>query len=248
MPNPFLSKPVHHQVFDLPAIIPIKEEYRCHSLLCQCGHSTAFSLPEHVAQSNFSPRPHSAIAYMVAVHRVTRRGIAEIMQSLFGISISTGTICNAARRASDACVPVVGAINQYVASALTLNIDETGWKYKGKRRYLWTFVSPSRGAKVLREVLGETYAGVITSDDHSAYASYHKNGLHQLSWVHIIRKLKALKEDRSSPHAYCFARNMLGDIGAVFSHWHAFKSSAGSREQLWLDTLPLRERMHDLTF
>ncbi|MCP4340744.1 MAG: IS66 family transposase, partial [Desulfobulbaceae bacterium] len=28
------SKPVRHQVFDLPVIIPIKEEYRCHSLLC----------------------------------------------------------------------------------------------------------------------------------------------------------------------------------------------------------------------
>ncbi|MCP4405904.1 MAG: transposase, partial [bacterium] len=215
----------------MPVIIPIKEEYRCHSLLCQCGHNTAALLPKHVAQSNFGPRIHSAIGYMASVHRVTRRGIAEIMQSLFGITISTGAICNAARRVSDACLPAVAAIKQYVASALTLNIDETGWKNKGVRRYLWTFVapravlfhiSPSRGAKVLREVLGQTFDGVITSDDHSAYGSYQKNGLRQLCWAHIIRKLKALKDDHSSPHAYCFARNMLKDIGAIFSRWHAF--------------------------
>ncbi len=81
--TPF-AKPVRHQVFDLPVIVPIKEEYRCHSLLCQCGHSTAAVLPEHVAQSNFGPRTHAAIAYLASVHRVTRRGIAEIMQSLFG--------------------------------------------------------------------------------------------------------------------------------------------------------------------
>ncbi|MCP4338705.1 MAG: IS66 family transposase [Desulfobulbaceae bacterium] len=248
------SQPVRHQVFDLPVIIPIKKEYRCHSLLCQCGHSTSAELPKHVAQSNFGPRTHAAVAYLASVHRVTRRGIADIMQSLFGISISTGAICNAARRVSDACLPLVGAIKQYVASALTLNIDETGWKYKGQRHFLWTFVapkavlfhvSPSRAAKVLRKVLGQTFNGVITSDDHSAYASYHKKGLRQLCWAHIIRKLEALKEDRSSPHAYCFARHVLEDIGAIFSCWHKFQESPGSRKQLWLDTLPFRERMND---
>ncbi len=251
--NP-LAQPVRHQVFDLPEIIPTKEEYRCHSLICQCGHSTAAPLPPHVAQSSFGPRTHSAIAYLASVHRVTRRGIADIMQSLFGITISTGAICNTARRVSNACLPVVGAITQYAASALTLNIDETGWKHKGERRYLWTFVapggvlfhiSPSRGAKVLREVLGKSFGGVITSDDHSAYASYQKNGLRQLCWAHIIRKLKALKEDRSSTHAYCFARNMLADIGAIFSCWHSFQKSPKPREQLWVDTEPMRRRMHD---
>jgi hypothetical protein len=251
--NPF-AKPVRHQVFELPVIVPLKEEYRCHSLLCQCGHSTAALLPEHVGHSNFGPRTHAAIAYLASVHRVTRRGIAEIMHTLFGIAISTGTVCNAAERVSNACLPVVGAIKQYVASALTLNIDETGWKDQGKRRYLWTFVapeavlfqvSPSRGAKVLRDVLGDTFAGIITSDDHSAYASYHKNGLRQLCWAHIIRKLKALKDDRSSPHAYCFARHMLKDIGAIFSQWHAFQESDSSREKLLRNTLPMRERMRD---
>lgn len=247
-------QPQRHQVFDLPVIIPIKEEYRCHSLLCQCGHNTVATLPKHVAQSNFGARTHSAIAYLASVHRVTRRGLAEIMQSLFGLTISTGAICNAAKRVSDACLPAVGAIKQYVSSALTLNIDETGWKYKGERRYLWTFVapravlfhiSPSRGAKVLREVLGQTFDGVITSDDHSAYSSYHKNGLRQLCWAHIIRKLKALKEDRSSRHAYCFSRHMLEDIESIFSLWHTFQKTPGCRDKLWLDTLPFRQRMND---
>jgi transposase len=248
------AQPVRHQVFELPVIIPIKEEYRCHSLLCECGNSTLAALPGHVGQSNFGPRLHATIAYLISVHRVTRRGIAEIMQSLFGLTISTGAICNAAKRVSDACLPAVDAIKQYVASALTLNVDETGWKHKGERRYLWTFVapravlfhvSPSRGGKVLREVLGQTFDGVITSDDHSAYGSYHKNGLRQLCWAHIIRKLKALKEDRSSPHAYCFARHVLEDIESIFSLWHAFQKSPESREQLWVDTQPFRERMND---
>lgn len=245
-------KPIRHQVFDLPQIIPNKEEYRCHTLLCQCGHSSTAQLPESVARSNFGPRTHAAIAYLTATHRVTRRGIADIMQTLFGLTISTGAVCNAARRVADACLPVTGAIKKYIASALTLNIDETGWKCKGQRRYLWTFVapkavlfhiSPSRAAKVLHEVLGKTFDGVIISDDHSAYASYQKNGLRQLCWAHIIRKLKGLKGDRSSPHAYCFAKFVLKNIGAIFSLYHSFLKSMGSREKLWTDTEPMREQM-----
>jgi transposase len=38
---------------------------------------------------------------------------------------------------------------------------------------------------------------------------------------------------------------VLTDIEKVFSHWHAFQESGTSREQLLLDTLPMRERMYD---
>lgn len=246
------QQPVRHQVFELPVVTPIKEEYRCHTLLCQCGHRTAASLPSHIAQSNFGPRVHAAIAYLAAAHRGSRRGIAEVMDNFFNIDISTGAICNAAERVSEACVPVVNVIKRYTANALPLNIDETGWKSKGDRRYLWTFVSPytvlfviaaSRGAKVLKEVLGDTFAGIITSDDHSAYNSYHKHGLRQLCWSHIIRKFKGLKDGRSSPDAYLFSKNMLKEIGTIFTYWHAFPDSGCSRKQLCLATALIRGRM-----
>ena len=246
------AQPTRHQVFDLPVVVPTKEEYRCHSLLCQCGHSTAASLPKHIAQSAFGPRVHAAIAYLASVHHGSRRGIAEIMHSFFGLEISTGAICNAAKRVSEACVPVVDGLKRYTANAQALNIDETGWKSKGDRRYLWAFVSPfavfflitaSRGAKVLKEVLGDTFSGIITSDDHSAYSSYHKHGLRQLCWAHIIRKFKGLKDDRSSPDAYRFSKNMLKEIGTIFTYWHAFPDSGCSREQLWLATSLIRGRM-----
>jgi len=246
------QKPFRHQVFDFPEVVPTKEEYRCHSLTCQCGHRTTASLPTNIAQSNFGPRVHAAIAYLASAHRCSRRGIAEIMENFFNIDISTGAICNAAERASEACVPVVQVIKRYTASALTLNIDETGWKSKGDRRYLWTFVSPlavlfvvaaSRGAKVLKEVLGASFDGIISSDDHSAYSSYHKNGIRQLCWAHIIRKFKGLKDGRSSPDAYLFSKNMLKEIGTIFTIWHAFLDSDCTRKQLWLATALIRGRM-----
>lgn len=247
--------PLRHQTFELPVIKPIKEEYRCHTFPCTCGHSTTAQLPEEVARSSFGPRVHAAVGWLGTAHRVSKRGVAEIMENLFGIDISTGALCNAAERVSEACEPVTGQIKRYTASAAALNADETGWKCKGQRRYLWTFVtavtavftiSPSRGSKVIKEMLGDTFAGVLTSDDHSAYRKYQKNGRRQLCWAHLIRKFKPLKERGDSPDAFLFAKNMLAEAGRMFTIWHAFPESGCSRRELWLATALVRGRMKSL--
>lgn len=246
------DNPSRYQWFELPEIRPIMEEHRCHSLACRCGGETTADLPKYVAASSFGPRLHAAIAYLNAEHLVSRRGITDIFQNFFHLDIALGSTCNVASRVSEACRPVTQRIKEFIANALKLNIDETGWKNKGQRRYLWTFVSSicvyflistSRGAKVLKEVLGPSFAGVIGSDDHSAYSAYHKNGKRQLCWPHLIRKLKALKENRGSPDAYLFARNMLKETGRLFSYWHAYQESDCSLEQLYQATTLIRARM-----
>jgi transposase len=173
---------------------------------------------------------HGAIAYLTSVHKIGRRGIVEILNTLFGLNLCLGSVCNYIDRVSPELEPVTEEVRQTLPESDNLNIDETGWKRKGDRRYLWVFVSPlvvyfsiaaSRGAKVVKSVLGEVFKGVITSDDHSAYSSYHKKGTRQLCWAHLTRKLKNLKESRSSPEAYIFAKNMLTEVGHIFSCWHA---------------------------
>lgn len=249
------SDPLRHQVFELPEIEPIKIEYQCHELLCQCGHKTRAPLPDEVAHSNFGPRVHAAIGYLTCVHRVTRRGLCEIMATLFGIDISLGATCDAAERISQACEPVTEQIRRHIVESQALNADETGWKSKGLPLYLWVFVSSvavffhiasSRGSKVLEAVLGESFLGIITSDDHSAYNKYHKKGIRQLCWAHIVRKLKGLKEGRASPDAYLFAKKMLKEIGNLFAYWYAFKEGYFSHEELWRATALIRGRIKKL--
>jgi hypothetical protein len=227
-------------------------EHRCHELGCTCGQKTRAEIPQEAAQSQFEPRVHGAIAYLSSVHRIGRRGIVEIMNTLFGLNLCLGSVCNCIDRVSPELEPVAEEIRQTLADSSGLNIDETGWKNQGHRRNLWVFVSPlvvyfsiaaSRGAKVLTSVLGAAFKGVITSDDHSAYSSYHKNGLRQLCWAHLIRKFKGLKDSRSSPDAYVFARNMLKEVGHIFACWHAFRKGLISRRQLLDATTLTRARM-----
>ena len=246
------SRPLRHQVFDLPEIHPIKTEYRCYELACSCGHLTRAALPAEVAESNFGPGVHAAVAYMASVHRGTRRGIAEIVSAVFNLDISLGAICHILERVSLAIEPETEHIRENIAAAFALNIDETGWKTAGSSRWLWVFVSSmavffrvasSRASRVLQSVLGESFSGVITSDDHSAYSKYHKSGVRQLCWAHLIRKLKGLKDGRASPDAYLFARHMLKEAGTLFSYWHAFKEAGCTREELWQASALIRGRM-----
>lgn len=163
------------------------------------------------------------------------------MNTLFGLNLCLGSVCNCIDRVSPELEPLAEEARQSLPQSANLNIDETGWKCKGDRRYLWVFVSPlvvyftiaaSRGAKVLRSVLGEAFKGVISSDDHSAYASYHKDGLRQLCWAHLIRKFKWLKEILGTPDAYAFAKYMLKEMGQILSCWHAFREGYITRQQL----------------
>lgn len=246
------NNPNRYQWFELPEVKPIMEEHRCHKLACRCGCETTADLPKYVAISSFGPRLHAAIAYLNVEHRVSRRGITEILKNFYNLDIALGSTCNIAARVSEACKPVVERIKEFIVTAFNLNIDETGWKNKGKRRYLWTFVSSicvyfvisaSRGSKVLEEVLGPVFEGVIGSDDYSAYSAYHKNGKRQLCWPHLIRKFKALKDNRGSPNAYIFSKNMLKETGRLFSYWHAYRESDTSLEELYQATTLIRARM-----
>lgn len=246
------ATPSRHQWFELPRIKMIMEEFRCHTLTCKCGHRTTAKLPEHVAVSSFGPRLHAAIAYLSVAYKIPRRGISDIFKNFFDLDLALGSTCNVASRVADACKPVAEQIKSYIKNALNLNIDETGWKNKLDRRYLWTFVADlcvyfviaaSRGSIVLEEVLGPVFHGVIGSDDHSAYNKYHKKGRRQLCWAHLIRKLKGLKDARSSPDAYIFAKNMLKETGRLFTYWHAYKEADCSLQELYSATNLIRARI-----
>ena len=84
-----------------------------------------------------------------------------------------------------------------------LNIDETGHKENGARFWTWCFraqlytlfrIDKSRGSKVLVEVLGEEFNGVLGCDYFSAYRKYMRkfDVLVQFCMAHLIRDVKFL--------------------------------------------------------
>ena len=102
--------------------------------------------------------------------------------------------------------PVLGQeeynqLQQEIRASPVVYGDETGWREAGRNGYLWSFSNPevryflrrgSRGSKVVAEVLGDEFDGVLVSGFYGAYNVH--QGLHQRCWTHLLRDIHQLKE------------------------------------------------------
>ena len=99
-------------------------------------------------------------------------------------------------------------IKQSIRHSPCVNADETGWRVDGQNHWLWVFtnkdtalylIDKSRGSKVVSNVLGEKYEGVLTTD---FYSSYHKLKAQakQRCLAHLLREIKEVEEkDKLAP-------------------------------------------------
>jgi transposase len=83
-------------------------------------------------------------------------------------------------------------------TAAARNVDETGWKQAGERRWLWAaatatvafFVIPARrNGAGLKALLGEAIAGVVCSDRWGTYNRLPPDR-RQVCWAHLIRDFR----------------------------------------------------------
>ena len=90
------------------------------------------------------------------------------------LRISRGMLQKLVRKVSAALSEPYEALLALLAEENQLSVDETGHKENGKRLWTWCFraylytvykISPSRGSKVLVDVPGEEFNGILGCDD-----------------------------------------------------------------------------------
>ena len=143
----------------------------------------------------------SVIAYLRSVMREPSRQIQAYLAILHGLKISIGEIVELLHRAKGQLHPLVAALKQEIRASPAVQADETGWREDGKNGYIWSGSTPevryyqyhhSRGNEVVKQLLGESFEGVLGSDFYASYNIY--AGLHQRCWVHLLRDDHELKE------------------------------------------------------
>ena len=136
---------------------------------------------------------------------MSKRRIAHFSREVWGIPLSLGEVCALEQVVTRAVREPVDAVRESVRWG-DINVDETRWREQQRRAYLWTVVTPqasvyairrSRGAKVLKELLGKDYAGTIGSDRAKAYDCYPLRQ-RQVCWAHLRRDAQAMN-DRGGP-------------------------------------------------
>src|SRR5262249_9127834 len=97
------SQPQRHQVTELPPVTPVVTEYQLHSLVCPaCGATTRAAIPLGVPTGGFGPRVQATVALCTGAYHLSKRTTQNVMNDLFGIPLSLGTIAHLEQRTVDA--------------------------------------------------------------------------------------------------------------------------------------------------
>ena len=153
-----------HQVWELPEIQPLITEHRLSAGWCpQCQTWVKPDLPAEVGRSAFGPRLQAWVAILTGRFRQSRRQVVDLLRELCGVSVSLGSIQSLCEETSEALAVPYREAKEAVPQAEMAHLDETGWKEKGKRHWLWVavtrlttvfMVSCSRGRQSLKELIG----------------------------------------------------------------------------------------------
>lgn len=227
--------PLRHQVVEVPPPVPHVTEYQLHRLACRrCGITTCGALPPGVPMHSYGPRLASLVGLCGGAYRMSKRMVANFCTEVLGVPLALGEVCQVEQTVVRALAPVVQEARGYVQRQ-DANVDETPWREQQRRAQLWVVVTQwvsvfciraSRGAKVLWELLGEQYAGVLTSDRAKAY-----NGQalqrRQVCWAHLRRDFQAMI-DRGGAAAVV-GEILLEQANVLFGWWHRVRDGTWSR-------------------
>ena len=169
------------------------------------------------------------MSYLSGRHHIGRRGVEEIVGTVFEVPTSLGSVSALEGETSAALASPYQEAQAAVREAPVKNTDETSWKEKGDKRWLWSAATATvaffvihlrRNFAGLQALLGETITGIVCSDRWSVYNKLPLN-LRQICWAHLKRDFQKLV-DRGGP-AEAIGRVGLDVVECLFADWWAFR-------------------------
>jgi len=143
------------------------------------------------------------------------RKAGEALRALAGLDVSPGGLSQSLKSLAKDFASEIEAIEQALRGEPSVNADETGLRVAGKAHWLWAFVSPrlarfraekTRRGQVVRDVLGEQFAGVLGCDFLGAY---HRIACKkQRCLAHLLRAIQEVLDRRGpgrAPPAFLLA-------------------------------------------
>jgi transposase len=232
---------------------PVVTEYQWHQLVCAaCGEITRAPWPEGVPSGTYGPRVQATVSLYTGAYRLSKRTTQQMMDEVFGVPMSVGTIGPLEQATTAAVAAPVEEARRYVHEQAVAHLDETSWRQGGKRAWLWVAVTcwvtvfvvrMSRGGHVARELLGETFAGILVTDRYSA-DNWYPVRWRQLCWAHVLRDFEAMRGRGGRSEEIGDA--LLAQAHQMFTWWHRVRQGTLKRSTFRSYMTPLRREVERL--
>ena len=186
------------QVVEVPPVKPVVIEHRAHSYGCDCGHETTAAFPDAArAPVSYGPRARSIVAYLLGRQHIPNRRVAEAMDDLFGLHISSGAIDSIYSEAGQRLKGFIAALVVVLRSLPVLHADETTdrigtvncWMHVvSTSLYTLIHASTTRGTEAVEQAgVLRGYRGVVVHDRLALY--WKLAAKHGICGAHLLRDL-----------------------------------------------------------
>jgi transposase len=167
------------------------------------------------------------------------RKVCRVLNDLCRLNVSPGALPKQMRRMSTWLAEPYQQIKSALQESPVVHADETGAPVDGKNQWLWTLTSPlhtlfhvdpSRGGKVVLELLGEKFDGHLVSDFFSAYNTLPYK--QQKCNIHLLREIKQTGERNPDFAKSPFARRLkrlVKQMLALKKRWNELDDATYTR-------------------
>lgn len=180
------------------------EAYDAYKVVCPKSNETLKGIfPDDIkGEIQYGSNIAAFIVALNTVGAVSAKRVQEIAGSLFGLPISTGTVCKMVARCAAKAATAVSLIKEKVMQLDAAHFDETGTRVDGKTR--WVHVACNheltylffgkRGHDGMKEMgILPHFSGVAI---HDCWASYWKfRVIHAICCAHLLRELNGVIEN-----------------------------------------------------
>ena len=226
------SPPRIIQQMEIPERPIIKYEHRSYPMWCNnCETIHYMPFPENIINEGLvKSRMTAMIAYMKHVCHASFSTIRKYIRDVLGENISRGQLRKIIEKVGMSLeIPYTELLN-LLPFEEKLNVDETGHKENREKFWTWVFradlyvlfkIDESRGSKVLIDVLGKEFNGVLGCDYFSAYRKYMKDFdvTIQFCIAHLIRNIRFL-ESLPDDATKTYGKKLLYEVQSMFKTIH----------------------------
>ena len=244
--------PLRHQEFVLPPMRAEVIEYQLHTLRCRhCDHLTEAGWPEGVSRHTFGPSVQAWVGLLAGAYRMSKRNIQSLLSDAFGLKVSLGTVSRLEQGVAAALTRPVEEARAFVRRQGIVNVDETGWRQRRAKAWLWTAVTEgvtvfairkSRGRDGVDEMLGTDTRAIVGSDRYSAYGHLPLRR-RQVCWAHLRRTFEEFVA--RGGEAACIGQQLLDASDQLFTWWHRVRDGTLQRSSFQVYLSDVRWRFHN---
>lgn len=185
----------HEKTVEDIKIIKTVNEYHYYDCVCEnCGKEFTTTSKDLPKEGIFGPTITSIWNSLHYIGTIPFDRLSKVSKNLFNMNITPAALHNIIYRNAKIFEPRFEKRKKVIAKSRYVRSDETSYSVNGKRWYLWNIsndkdvlvmIRNSRGSKVLKEIFGDFFNGILNSDCFSAYAKF-KAKEYQKCWAHIL--------------------------------------------------------------